>query len=879
MGRILRAHPRIVRVVAPAGYGKTTFVERLATEVGTLAICSCRGVSGAADLNDRMRRALAPPGDPPSVVLVDDADALAEQPEALAALETFLETAPAGRLVAVAARRPVPLDAACVPPHQIATVSPDDLRLSSLDVAQLAGDGVSAGTAKRIASLARGWPIAALVLGGFAREGRLDALLDAPSDLAWSDFQRYLCDEFVASLDDDRHDALLLCAAADEISLADLSALAPSGDGRALRDALALLPFVDADTEALALHGVFRVALRRARSAGIARVLERTVEGHAEAGRFAAAARLLLAAGRHDAAAAAVARHAWGEAPPPADASAVLVRLSPSGLTPHRSLWLASLRYAPHFAPEALAETHAALGALDASATSERRAMLATSCGVLARAQSRLHDAGSYFWSALEAIADEPHYDWLAGVIHVEFAIVLAMLGREGEASARLRAAHALPQPGVRDDELERCLVRIFSHQAAGEWSAEKREIERFVELASRRMEPSCEAFGYDLAAAHGGFNGDDAFERWGTHRAIERFGSSPFLRSVSGSSALLRRVRGLAIERADGETLARRLEDAERLAGSIDAPVPCIALALTAARIPGRSRSAHEERALHYAREIESDAFEKAVLATIHGDPAAGPLDALLRSLAAAPWARDESGITIDVLHGAVLRERVAVELTARSFELLCALALARTPLGRGLLADQLWPDLDGAGAANALKTCVHRTRSQVGDPSVIAYAKNAYALGAHVRCDIVEIQKRFARLEKERMPSAEFCASLRDLAAAFPRQLPGVYEEWAWFVPHAERIVDLYGAIAMCLAEVSIECGRFAEAIDVANDLLDRQPTHEAAATLAVEAWLRIGNRAQANATCRRYESALKSSYGDDRSASHLRTMLQSA
>jgi DNA-binding SARP family transcriptional activator len=127
--------------------------------------------------------------------------------------------------------------------------------------------------------------------------------------------------------------------------------------------------------------------------------------------------------------------------------------------------------------------------------------------------------------------------------------------------------------------------------------------------------------------------------------------------------------------------------------------------------------------------------------------------------------------------------------------------------------------------------------------------------------------------------MPTEEFCADLRALGAASPAALPALCEQWEWFQPHGVRIAQLLHSTSMCLANVLIERGRFAEAIDIANALLELDPCDEPAAATAVEAWLRLGNRNQATAACRRYEHALKSSYGDDTSALNLRKMLTSA
>ena len=57
--RIAAAHPAIVSLVAPAGFGKSTFVRQLLEGVGSSAVCDCRGVASDVDLARRLVPALA----------------------------------------------------------------------------------------------------------------------------------------------------------------------------------------------------------------------------------------------------------------------------------------------------------------------------------------------------------------------------------------------------------------------------------------------------------------------------------------------------------------------------------------------------------------------------------------------------------------------------------------------------------------------------------------------------------------------------------------------------------------------------------------------------------------------------------------------------
>src|SRR5579863_10288406 len=56
---VLKAGPRLLRVVAPAGYGKTTLVHQLGRRFGSFALCDCDRASDTIELSRRVLGALA----------------------------------------------------------------------------------------------------------------------------------------------------------------------------------------------------------------------------------------------------------------------------------------------------------------------------------------------------------------------------------------------------------------------------------------------------------------------------------------------------------------------------------------------------------------------------------------------------------------------------------------------------------------------------------------------------------------------------------------------------------------------------------------------------------------------------------------------------
>ena len=57
--RVWAARPAIISLVAPAGFGKSTFVRQLLAGAASSAVCDCRGVGSDVDLARRLVPALA----------------------------------------------------------------------------------------------------------------------------------------------------------------------------------------------------------------------------------------------------------------------------------------------------------------------------------------------------------------------------------------------------------------------------------------------------------------------------------------------------------------------------------------------------------------------------------------------------------------------------------------------------------------------------------------------------------------------------------------------------------------------------------------------------------------------------------------------------
>jgi len=201
-----RDAPRVVTVVAPAGYGKTTMlVQWAATEARPVAWLSLdrydddpltllrhvgAAVDGLAPLEPGVLRALA--GDHPSsfhdcageilaqirqpfLFVVDNFDR-AHSRDARSVLATVIARAPAGSTVALASRTPPKLRPAALQGAPVRLVDRHELALKQADAARLLGaehDGLSERDVAQVTDVCEGWP-AGLYLSSLAiRDGGL----------------------------------------------------------------------------------------------------------------------------------------------------------------------------------------------------------------------------------------------------------------------------------------------------------------------------------------------------------------------------------------------------------------------------------------------------------------------------------------------------------------------------------------------------------------------------------------------------------------------------------------------------------------------------------------------------------------------------------
>jgi len=272
---------RVVAVVAPPGYGKTTLLAQWADRLGDAAAqVTCRPGTDAAGLLAAIARAAAPldaPATPtverlvralaagrPRTLLVDEVQVLAD-PDCLRVLADLVDRLPATWRVGLASRSRLPVAAARLRVHgELLELGPDDLVLDVDEAADLlAGAGVEPGLEELGDLLERteGWPVALALAAMALRESTRRP--GAPGPFTGDDrFMRdYLRAEVLNGLSSRDTSLLVRCSILDELTGPLCDAVLPTWSSGADLERLAgrgvVLP-VDRGGERYRCHPLLR---------------------------------------------------------------------------------------------------------------------------------------------------------------------------------------------------------------------------------------------------------------------------------------------------------------------------------------------------------------------------------------------------------------------------------------------------------------------------------------------------------------------------------------------------------------------------------------------------------------------------------------------
>jgi DNA-binding SARP family transcriptional activator len=917
LDRLERVQPRILAMIAPAGFGKSTLARQLVAGRSGTAICDAAGVQDDLDLARRLVPALA--SETPSrtqtltqrelmlgdggtsvaervnlaleawkapvsgtMFIFENAEHIARNPSARDLFAHLLTQRPEGRQIVACSRESLRVHLTrFAPPHEIMTLHAEDLAFNRTELAMLfrpiAEDPV---LLSRILQLSQGWPIAVFLLKRFANEGRIETLLQCLDDVAFEELHDYLADQVLASLDPALVEALFVCACVPHANVEDLQAALTDNEAvRALANFAKESPFLKRTADGTYIvHPLLASLLLEHHEDRRCAVLERTAQAHEAEKQYQRAAELHLARGDQPAAARALGQHeVIRDHAPSMQYARILSSLDRSLVQTYPRLWAvtALLRMFCIDTEELLDEAESLWRTLSPDVTPlERyyilvfRILFMSYIGLLEEAEQMLER-----FAAENGISDEPK-NYFEGYLFYLLGLMRARIGDIDRAEKDLTMA--LPLVGGMDVMASGTLLALGADIARvrGEFPVARQFIDRALESARRSGLHNFVAFDLAEAAFGAWLSADDA----------------AFIRYTAELDDVVQRngVRGFAYFTAAARGRTEEPHDVDLLKW-----VACGRMIAAAAAPQGAQAIKHARSAVAAARQYRAPFIEGLAHITlglfddVHFDEhLAGALEAAKRcgtpAFVSAVEAIAQRRSNYGMLNGFMSRlqreriERVplleigltdgsvrcagrAITLSERELALLLALALRRETVPRARLADLLWPELDEYAARNALSVCLHRLRQRLGNDQAVVRTKDGYALHDDVRVDLLEIDRAVAILRGRPALAESERKLLEQLHEKLRGRRPERVQQWEWFEPTERRISELRLEVVQRLANDALSQGNSRRALELAGEMIGYDPCDEAARQIAITAHLAAGDRSAAMRQYRQFRDTL--------------------
>lgn len=914
--RVRAARPAIVALVAPAGFGKSTFARQLLEGVPA-AVCDCRGVASDVELARRLIPALADEnpersanlsqseamlGDghgsaadrvgvalaawrvpPPaaSAFVFENTENVIADPSAREFLAKLLASRPEARTIVICSRESLRMHLSrFAPPHRILSLRAADLAFTGDEMrAIFAPTGATAASVERVAAISAGWPIAVLLLARFAHESRLEPLLDKLDDVAYEELHEYLADQVLGDAADAVTDGLLASAAIPHASERDVRLAL--GDDDAFETFLAFTktsPFVTRDADgAFAVHPLVASTLLERHPARVDTLLAPAAAAYERAAEHQRAAEIHLGRGDQLAAADALERIEVIDEGPSIAYSRVLASLDRAVVLRHSRLWSVTA-LARTFSVDSRIlhdEVESMWARLPADAPAmERihlyvfRVLMLSYVGEFEAALALVDE-----FRAQIAAPDIPATRMHAWLSYLR-GLMTARLGRTKEAETELEAAwpfiNAMPlMAGGTLVTLGADVARV-----RGDRATERERIERAIDYGRTAGLGNFVAF-YEAEATFGAwFAGeDDEFVQhaFALETAVEREGVRGFAffaacaRGRAGEPQPADQTKWVAsgcliaaANAADGATALRYADMARESAAISRAVFHQVLAALAVAELnPARRRMLRAEAA-SLARRIDAAELQDAVDALARGEHG-GFLEPFLQRFRSDAAETARRGLTVELVTGRVVRDGQPVTLAEREHALLTAVAMRPEAVSRDRLTDLLWPDLGESAARNAFHVCLHRLKSRLADDNVIVRTREGYRLGNDVRVDLWEIERALAALRTDGPLDARHAAGLRELYDRVRATRPPKFEAWEWFEQTERHLRELRCEVAQALAKHALDEGRTQDALALCHEMIAYDPCDEPAREIAIRAYLDSGDRAAALRHFRQYRDVL--------------------
>jgi len=271
-------------------------------------------------------------------------------------------------------------------------------------------------------------------------------------------------------------------------------------------------------------------------------------------------------------------------------------------------------------------------------------------------------------------------------------------------------------------------------------------------------------------------------------------------------------------------------------------------------------ARGTHLLEARRIAAGIDEPAVAESIRRLRAGAADVGILTPLVRRLSSiAP----RSQLRVSFLFGHVTKDGVTVKLRRREAELISAIAQHRHGVPIQRVCDLLWPDDAPEHARNAFRVTLARLRRAIGEANVISQSEDSVAIAPAISVDLWEIEDDLSAARRLTDPSQQ-ALRLEPLHQRLRDWEPDSAPPWEWFAPVARRIAETDHEVTERLARSYLRQGRLADALVLANRMIERDPLDEPAHELRIRILLAQGEHASALRELRLYGTELRRELG---------------